>query len=166
MRKDHSLSMRTCKITMRRTFLYLWTLTLLTTGPIFAQVPPTESESHAPKATEANSPRVQSAASATTPTLTNTVSETQIKAEAGSSTNSILDQIKIKTVPSRVKTAPAGSNDLSQQISDLEPTGQYVERDIRIPEGDSGGAKFVRFLIPVYKEKEISKAADRGKPYR
>lgn len=151
---------------MRRTFLRLWTLTLLTTGHVFAQVSPTESESHAPKAAEVKSPPVQSAASATTPTLTNTVSETPIKAEAASSTNSILDQVKVKTVPSRVKTAPAGSNDLSQQISNLEPTGQYVERDIRIPEGDSGGAKFVRFLIPVYREKEIKQAADRGKPYR
>ena len=165
MREDNSSSMRTCEIKMR-TFLRLWTLTLLTTGNLFAQVSPTESESHAPKAAEVNSPPVQRAASAPTPTLTNTVSETPIKAEAASGTNIILNQFKIQTVPSRMKAALAGRNDLSQQISNLEPTGQYVERDIRIPEGDSGGAKFVRFLIPVYKEKEIKQAADRGKPYR
>lgn len=157
--------MRTCEIKMR-SFLRLWALTLLTTGNVLAQVSPTESESHAPKAAEASSPPVQSAASATTPTLTNTVSEMQIKAEAASSTNSILDQIKIKSVPSRMKAAPAGSNDLSEQISNLEPTGQYVERDIRIPEGNGGGAKFVRFLIPVYKEKQVTKAVDRGNQYR
>jgi len=77
-----------------------------------------------------------------------------------------MQQIKAQAAPRNAKTADTGGNDLSEQISHLEPTGQYVERDLRIPEGNNASARFVRLLVPVYKEKDDNKAPARGNQYR
>ena len=47
-------------------------------------------------------------------------------------------------------------------LDNLEWTGQYAERFLRIPEGNSGKPKLVRFLIPVYREKSTKPEASVG----
>jgi hypothetical protein len=44
----------------------------------------------------------------------------------------------------------------------LDSTGEYVERYVRVPEGNSGKAKLIRFLIPVYREKGTHRKASVG----
>lgn len=46
-----------------------------------------------------------------------------------------------------------GTNELGDKLKDLEFTGEYVERFVRIPEGNAGKAKFTRFLVPVFRRK-------------
>jgi hypothetical protein len=48
------------------------------------------------------------------------------------------------------------------ELDNLEWTGQYAERFLRIPEGNSGKPKLVRFLIPVYREKSTKPEASVG----
>ena len=54
------------------------------------------------------------------------------------------------------------TNDLGGDINQLEWTGEYVERYVRVPEGNSGKAKLIRFLIPVYREKGTHRKASVG----
>ena len=142
-------------------------VTLLAAGHVFAQVSPTETQTLARKPVQPNSLAGQSVvATAATQAVTKAVSEAPIEPEAASGTNRTIHQIKAQATLSKAKAASTGGNDLSEQISNLEPTGQYIERDLRIPEGNNGGARFVRFLVPVYKEKQVTKAVNRGNQYR
>ena len=61
-----------------------------------------------------------------------------------------------------IASAGAATNDAPTEIDNLEWTGQYVERFLRIPEGNSGKPKLVRFLIPVYREKSTKPEASVG----
>jgi hypothetical protein len=147
---------------MPGTFVRLWTLlvTLLTASHIVAQVPPTHTQTSARKAMQPNLLARQAATgTAATQAGTKAVSKapTGPKAVSGT-TNSILHQLKSQATPGEAKTVATGGKALSEQIGNLEPTGQYLERDLRIPEGNAGGARFVKFLIPVYKEKEVDEA--------
>ena len=54
------------------------------------------------------------------------------------------------------------TNDTPIAVGNLEGTGQYVERFVRIPEGNSGTPKLVRFLIPVYREKSTKPETSVG----
>jgi hypothetical protein len=54
------------------------------------------------------------------------------------------------------------TNNVPIQIGNLEWTGQYAERFVRIPEGNSGKPKLVRFLIPVYREQSTKPEASVG----
>jgi len=54
------------------------------------------------------------------------------------------------------------TNNAPAEVGNLEWTGQYVERFLRIPEGNSGKPKLVRFLIPVYREKSTKPEASVG----
>jgi hypothetical protein len=46
----------------------------------------------------------------------------------------------------------AGVNELGDQLSQLEPTGQFVERYVRIPARAAGeDPKVIRFYIPVFR---------------
>ena len=54
------------------------------------------------------------------------------------------------------------TNNVPIEIGNLEWTGQYAERFVRIPEGNSGKPKLVRFLIPVYREKRTKPEASVG----
>ena len=55
-----------------------------------------------------------------------------------------------------------GTNEVPIELNNLEWTGQYAERFLRIPEGNSGKPKLVRFLIPVYREKSTTPEASVG----
>ena len=61
-----------------------------------------------------------------------------------------------------IASTGAAANDAPAEIANLEWTGQYVERFLRIPEGNSGKPKLVRFLIPVYREKSTKPEASVG----
>ena len=54
------------------------------------------------------------------------------------------------------------ANSVPAEIGNLEWTGQYAERFLRVPEGNSGKPKLVRFLIPVYREKSTRPEASVG----
>ena len=54
------------------------------------------------------------------------------------------------------------TNEAPIELDNLEWTGQYAERFLRIPEGNSGKPKLVRFLIPVYREKSTKPEASVG----
>lgn len=54
------------------------------------------------------------------------------------------------------------TNAVDGEMSNLEWTGHYVERFVRVPEGDSGKAKLIRFLIPVYREKGTQRKTSVG----
>jgi len=56
----------------------------------------------------------------------------------------------------------ADTNNAPTEVGNLEWTGQYAERFLRIPEGNSGKPKLVRFLIPVYREKSTKPEASVG----
>jgi len=58
--------------------------------------------------------------------------------------------------------AVVATNSAPIEIGNLEWTGQYAERFLRIPEGNSGKPKLVRFLIPVYREKSTKPEASVG----
>ncbi len=66
--------------------------------------------------------------------------------------------------PQTTETINIGTvtNDLGGDIKQLEWTGEYVERYVRVPEGNSGKAKLIRFLIPVYREKGTHRKASVG----
>ncbi len=71
--------------------------------------------------------------------------------------------IQIRNQSARnLPSAVAATNDAPAEIANLEWTGQYVERFLRIPEGNSGKPKLVRFLIPVYREKSTKPEASVG----
>ncbi len=72
-----------------------------------------------------------------------------------------LIQIRNQSARNIASTA-AATNDAPAEIANLEWTGQYVERFLRIPEGNSGKPKLVRFLIPVYREKSTKPEASVG----
>jgi hypothetical protein len=47
-----------------------------------------------------------------------------------------------------------GTNEIGAQLSRLEPTGQFVERYVRIPSGNPGEeTKVIRCLVPVFRVK-------------
>lgn len=54
------------------------------------------------------------------------------------------------------------TNAVGGEINHLEWTGQYAERFVRVPEGNYGKAKLIRFLIPVYREKGTHRTASVG----
>jgi hypothetical protein len=54
------------------------------------------------------------------------------------------------------------TNTVLMEVANLEWTGQYTERFLRIPEGNAGKTKLVRFLIPVYREKSTKPEASVG----
>jgi len=71
--------------------------------------------------------------------------------------------IQIRNQSARnLASAGAATNDAPAEIANLEWTGQYIERFLRIPEGNSGKPKLVRFLIPVYREKSTKPEASVG----
>jgi hypothetical protein len=66
--------------------------------------------------------------------------------------------------PQACDTGNTGSvtNEVGGDINHLEWTGQYTERFVRVPEGNSGKAKLIRFLVPVYREKGTQRKASVG----
>lgn len=54
------------------------------------------------------------------------------------------------------------TDEVGGDINHLEWTGQYTERFVRVPEGNSGKAKLIRFLVPVYREKGTQRKASVG----
>jgi hypothetical protein len=72
-----------------------------------------------------------------------------------------LIQIRSQAAPNAAGTGVATSI-APTEIGNLEWTGQYAERFLRIPEGNSGKPKLVRFLIPVYREKSTKPEASVG----
>ena len=72
-----------------------------------------------------------------------------------------LIQVRHQAAPNAASTGVAANN-APIEIGNLEWTGQYAERFLRIPEGNSGKPKLVRFLIPVYREKSTKPEASVG----
>ena len=70
-----------------------------------------------------------------------------------------LSQLRKPTV--RDSSKPL-TTEVGDEINQLEWTGQYVERYVRVPEGNTGKAKLIRFLIPVYREKGTQRKASVG----
>jgi hypothetical protein len=66
--------------------------------------------------------------------------------------------------PQAPETGHTGTvpNEIGGEINDLEWTGEYVERYVRVPEGNSGKTKLIRFLIPVYRERGTHRKASVG----
>lgn len=69
-------------------------------------------------------------------------------------------QLRTAAARDSSKTEPLTSE--VGEINHLEWTGQYVERYVRVPEGNSGQAKLIRFLIPVYREKGTQRKISVG----
>lgn len=66
-------------------------------------------------------------------------------------TNSVASAAQPRvSVPS--VTTNAVVNELGPEIKNLTPTGEYVERYMHVPEGNQGGTKLVKFLVPVYRQ--------------
>lgn len=72
-----------------------------------------------------------------------------------------LTQLRASTARDSNKAGPL-STEVGNEINQLEWTGQYVERYVRVPEGNSGKAKLIRFLIPVYREKGTQRKISVG----
>jgi hypothetical protein len=72
-----------------------------------------------------------------------------------------LIQIRNQAAQHAINTV-VDTNNVPTEIGNLEWTGQYAERFLRIPEGNSGKPKLVRFLIPVYREKSTKPEASVG----
>ena len=54
------------------------------------------------------------------------------------------------------------AQEVDSQLEGLEWTGQYVERYIRVPQGNTGQAKLIKFLIPVYREQGTQRKVSVG----
>ena len=67
-------------------------------------------------------------------------------------TTQVLKQIKAQAKFDESLSAKA-TNELADILEQLEPTGQYVERYVRIPGGNNGEPRLVRTLIPVMRIK-------------
>lgn len=72
-----------------------------------------------------------------------------------------LTQLRTSIARDSNKAEPL-STEVGDEINQLEWTGQYVERFVRVPEGNSGKAKLIRFLIPVYREKGTQRKISVG----
>ena len=72
-----------------------------------------------------------------------------------------LSQLRKPALRDSNNTTPLTAESPSE-IGQLEWTGQYVERYVRVPEGNSGKAKLIRFLIPVYREKGTQRKTSVG----
>jgi hypothetical protein len=72
-----------------------------------------------------------------------------------------LSQLNRPQAPETGYTATV-TNEIGGEINHLDSTGEYVERYVRVPEGNSGKAKLIRFLIPVYREKGTHRKASAG----
>ena len=72
-----------------------------------------------------------------------------------------LPQLRKPTARDSTEVEPL-TTEVDEQINHLEWTGQYVERYVRVPEGNTGKAKLIRFLIPVYREKGTQRKASVG----
>lgn len=73
---------------------------------------------------------------------------------------SYLSQLRGPALPDSNKPVPL--TEVGEQIDQLEWTGQYVERYVRVPEGNSGKARLIKFLIPVYREKGTQRRISVG----
>ena len=62
----------------------------------------------------------------------------------------VLKQLRNQSITDKL----GGTNELKEQLSQLEPTGRYVERYIRIPASQNSEGRLVRCLIPVFRAKE------------
>lgn len=67
-------------------------------------------------------------------------------------------QKPVSSATGRTETTVPLASDLGQ----LEWTGQYVERWVRVPAGNAGQVKLIKFLIPVYREKGTQRKASVG----
>jgi hypothetical protein len=72
-----------------------------------------------------------------------------------------LTQLRTSIARDSNKAGPLRT-EVGDEIDQLEWTGQYVERYVRVPEGNSGKAKLIRFLIPVYREKGTQRKISVG----
>ena len=96
----------------------------------------------------------------TTPTAANTDSVTfspgpstdSEKPETEVPPTQMLQQIKAQAKFDASLAAKA-TNELAAILSQLEPTGQYVERYVRIPGGNNSEPRLVRTLVPVLRIK-------------
>ncbi len=99
------------------------------------------------------------------PTTTTSSSAPSVSTLDTSSTNktdqNYLTQLRASTARDPNK-AGLLSTEVGDEIDQLEWTGQYVERYVRVPEGNSGKAKLIRFLIPVYREKGTQRKISVG----
>ena len=91
-------------------------------------------------------------------TISPTVSRLDTSSTNGTG-QACLSQLRKPTV--RDSSKPL-TTEVDEQINHLEWTGQYVERYVRVPEGNTGKAKLIRFLIPVYREKGTQRKASVG----
>jgi hypothetical protein len=80
--------------------------------------------------------------------------------EAGPAPN-YLSQLR-RPQPNELGHSATVTNEIGGEINHLDSTGEYVERYVRVPEGNSGKAKLIRFLIPVYREKGTHRKASAG----
>jgi len=44
---------------------------------------------------------------------------------------------------------------MTSKLSQLEPTGEYVERYVRIPSGQGSEPKLIKYLVPVFRLKKV-----------
>ena len=72
-----------------------------------------------------------------------------------------LPQLRRPAAGNSSKAEPL-TTEVGDEINHLEWTGQDVERYVRVPEGNTGKAKLIRFLIPVYREKGTQRKASVG----
>lgn len=84
-----------------------------------------------------------------------------VSKKADSERDSLL-QIRTQAARSSAGAATVTNDTPIAAVGNLEWTGQYVERFVRIPEGNSGKPKLVRFLIPVYREKSTKPETSVG----
>ena len=97
----------------------------------------------------------------TTITSSSVSSVSSLDTGSTNETDQNLTQLRPSIARDSSKAIPL-STEFGDEINQLEWTGQYVERYVRVPEGNSGKAKLIRFLIPVYREKGTQRKMSVG----
>jgi len=75
-----------------------------------------------------------------------------LQVETNAPSTALLKQLQEQA--SADKSQFGGTNELTVQLSQLEPTGQVVERYVRVPGGQGGEPKLIRCLVPVFRIKK------------
>jgi 8-oxo-dGTP pyrophosphatase MutT (NUDIX family) len=75
-----------------------------------------------------------------------------VQVETNAPATALLKELKERAGLDRAMSP--GTNEIGAQLSRLEPTGQFVERYVRIPSGALGEeTKVIRCLVPVFRIK-------------
>jgi hypothetical protein len=139
---------KSSKIAVMRTFFGIIVLTLAA-GSLAAQTN-TSTRTPAPPMAAHSAPPAATVPSGNVRSGHPILPEDILQVDTNAPATALLKELKEQAALDQALSS--GTNELGAQLSRLEPTGQFVERYVRIPSGNPGEEpKVIRCLVPVFR---------------